>query len=61
MSYGYGGIWGLLILIADVCAIVAILHSNATTEKKVLWTVLVVLLPVLGFILWAFLGPRANR
>jgi hypothetical protein len=27
----------------------------------VLWTVLVILLPVLGFILWLIFGPRTNR
>jgi hypothetical protein len=26
-----------------------------------LWTVLVVVLPILGFILWFFLGPRTAR
>ena len=28
---------------------------------KVLWTVLVVLLPVLGFLIWLVAGPRTNR
>jgi hypothetical protein len=27
----------------------------------VLWTVLVVVLPLLGFILWYFFGPRTGR
>jgi len=54
-------LWGVLVLIADVWAIVNIFQSNADTTKKVLWTVLVVLLPVLGFILWFFLGPRTGR
>ena len=52
---------GILILIADIWAIVNIFQSNADTGRKVLWTVLVVLLPVLGFILWFFLGPRTGR
>lgn len=56
----YGGLWGLLVLIADVWAIVNILQSGADTGKKVLWVVLVVVLPVLGFILWYFLGPRTG-
>jgi len=54
-------LWGILILIADVWAIVNILQSAADTTKKVVWTVIVVLLPVLGFILWFFLGPRTGR
>jgi hypothetical protein len=56
-----GGIFGLLILIADVWAIVNIAQSSATTGKKVLWIVLVLVLPVLGLILWFLLGPRTGR
>ncbi len=57
----YNGLWGLLVLIADVWAIVNIFQSTATTAKKVLWTVLVIVLPVLGFLLWLVLGPRSGR
>jgi hypothetical protein len=57
----YGGIWGLLVLIADVWAIVNIIQSRATTGMKVLWVVIVVLLPVLGVILWYFIGPKTGR
>ncbi len=62
MEYqGIGGIGGIIVLIADVWAIVNILQSGADTGKKVIWTVLVILLPVLGFILWYFLGPKSGR
>jgi hypothetical protein len=57
----YGGLWGLIILIADVWAIVNILQSGKSTADKVIWTVVVLVLPVLGFILWFFLGPRTGR
>jgi succinate dehydrogenase/fumarate reductase cytochrome b subunit len=57
----YGGFGGFIVLIADVWAIVNILQSGASTADKVLWTVIVILLPILGFILWFFLGPRTNR
>ena len=53
--------WGILILSATFWAILNILQSAADTRKKVLWTVVVVVLPVLGFILWYFLGPRTGR
>lgn len=56
-----GGIIGLLVLIADVWAIVNIAQSNASTGTKVLWIVLVLILPVLGVILWFILGPRTGR
>jgi succinate dehydrogenase/fumarate reductase cytochrome b subunit len=57
----YQGIGGIIVLIADVWALVNILQSGADTAKKVIWTVLVIVLPVLGFILWYFLGPKTGR
>ena len=57
----YGGLWGLLVLIADIWAIVNIIQSSASTGKKVLWIVIVAVLPVLGFILWYFIGPKTGK
>lgn len=54
----YGGILGLLVLVLDVWAIVKIVQSGAGTGKKVLWIVLVLLFPIIGFLLWFFLGPK---
>ncbi|HJQ64244.1 MAG TPA: PLDc N-terminal domain-containing protein [Burkholderiales bacterium] len=58
MGIEVGGIFGLLILIADIWAIVNIVQSGASTGSKVLWIVVIVLLPVVGLILWLLLGPR---
>jgi hypothetical protein len=61
MGYHVNGIWGLLVLVADIWAIVNIFQSLKDTGAKVLWTVLVILLPVLGFIIWLIAGPRTSR
>jgi hypothetical protein len=61
MYYGYNGLFGLLVLIADVWAIVNVFQSNASTDRKVIWTVVVIVLPVLGFLIWLLAGPRTNR
>ena len=53
-----GGIIGLVILIADIWAIVKILGSGAETGSKVIWIVAIVLLPVLGLVLWLLFGPK---
>ena len=58
---GYNGILGLLVLVGDIWAVINILQSSATNEKKLLWTLVVVLLPLLGLILWFFLGPRDRK
>lgn len=52
------GVFGLLVLVADIWAIISTVQSSATTGRKVLWVVLILLLPLLGVILWFFLGPR---
>jgi len=54
-------LWGVLVLIADIWAIVNILQSAVDTTKKVLWVAVVILLPVLGFLLWFFVGPRTGK
>ena len=48
----------LLIFVADVWAVVQVMQSRESTGTKVLWIVLIVLLPVVGLIIWYFAGPR---
>ena len=61
MNLNVNSLWGLIVLAADIWAIVNIFQSSATTGAKVLWTLLVILLPVLGFIIWFFAGPKTAR
>ena len=61
MFSGYNSLWGLLILAGDIWAIINIFQSSVSNEKKLLWTLVVALLPVLGLILWFFLGPRDGK
>ena len=50
-------IFGIIILIADIFAILKIAKSSESTLMKVLWIVIVLVLPVLGLIAWFFAGP----
>lgn len=52
------GLLGLVILILDIWAIVKTIDSSGTTGSKVVWILLILVLPVLGFILWLLLGPK---
>lgn len=61
MNFGYGGIVGLLILAGDIWALINIFQSSASNEKKLIWILVVVLLPLLGLILWFLLGPRDRK
>lgn len=58
MGIEVGGILGLIILILDIWAIVKIFQSSASTGAKVLWTLLIIVLPVVGLIIWLLLGPK---
>jgi Phospholipase_D-nuclease N-terminal len=61
MRIEVGGFLGLLILIADVWAIVHVFGSRSSTGAKVLWTVLILIFPLGGFLIWLVLGPRSVR
>lgn len=54
------GIIGLLVLIADIYAIYHVLTSRASGLGKMLWTVCIVVFPVVGLIIWLVMGPRSG-
>ncbi|OSQ39340.1 PLDc N-terminal domain-containing protein [Thalassospira mesophila] len=58
---GFGGVLGIIILIADIWAIINVFGSGASLGAKILWTILILVLPVLGLIIWFFAGPRSGR
>ena len=49
---------GLLILVADIWAILNVIGSGTTTGKKVLWIVIILIFPVVGLIVWFLAGPK---
>jgi len=57
MTMGITGIGALLILIADVYAIVMIFQSPAKDIEKLLWCLAVLILPLIGVIAWYVAGP----
>lgn len=61
MSVEVNGILGLLLLIAIVYALIQIVQSSASTGRKVLWSVLVLVFPLIGVIIWFFIGPREGK
>lgn len=52
------GLGGLIVLALNLWAIISIIGSTASTGSKVLWSLLIIVLPVVGFIIWLFAGPR---
>jgi len=58
MGFEYGGIIGIIILALDIWAIVTTFQSGASTGAKILWTILILVLPVIGLLLWLLAGPK---
>lgn len=58
MGIEIAGLGGLILLVLNVWAFVSIIGSGASTGAKVLWCLLIWLLPLLGFIIWFIAGPR---
>jgi hypothetical protein len=56
-----GGLFALLILIADLWAVVNVLGSRASLAGKVLWVLAILVLPLLGLLVWLVAGPRASH
>jgi len=53
-------IGALLLLAADVWAIYNVWQSGEETLKKVLWSAGIFFFPIVGLIIWYFMGPKAD-
>jgi hypothetical protein len=60
MGVGYG-LFGLVILVLDIWGILNVIGSRAAIGVKLLWILLIVILPVIGLIFWFLAGPRGVR
>ncbi|PYQ33069.1 MAG: hypothetical protein DMF55_12315 [Acidobacteria bacterium] len=52
---------GLAVLVLDVIALVSLLKSSADSGTKILWALLIILLPVVGMILFFLMGPGRRK
>lgn len=53
------GVLGVLILIADIAAVVSVVTGQGSSTHKVFWTLMIILLPILGLILYLLFGRSA--
>ena len=51
------GIGGLIVLVLNIYAIVMIVQSSAKGIEKLIWSLVVFLLPLIGLVIWYFAGP----
>jgi hypothetical protein len=61
MEINVTGIGGFILLALDLWAIISVIGSGASTGSKVVWVLVILFLPLVGFIAWLIFGPRASR
>jgi hypothetical protein len=55
------GIGGFILLALVIWAIISVVGSRVSTGSKVVWVLVLLFLPLLGFIAWLLFGPRSGR
>ncbi|MGB0659367.1 MAG: PLD nuclease N-terminal domain-containing protein [Mangrovicoccus sp.] len=55
------GLAALVLLALDIWALISILRSGLPLGHKVLWSLFVLLFPLIGFLVWLFAGPGAYK
>jgi Phospholipase_D-nuclease N-terminal len=56
----YNDIFTLVVVILWIWAIISLLTSNASPPAKVLWLLLILILPIIGSILYFIIEPRGS-
>lgn len=51
-------ILSLILLIVNIWAILSVFKSSAETIAKVIWTILILTMPIYGLLIWYLLGPK---
>ncbi|RKQ69586.1 phospholipase D-like protein [Litorimonas taeanensis] len=56
-----GGLLGFIHLALSLWAIISVINSKASGLGKVIWILFVLFFPVIGLIIWFFIGPKSAR
>lgn len=51
---------GVIQLLLIIWAVMGIMQSGASTGEKLVWVIIVILLPIVGFIIWYLIGPGSK-
>jgi hypothetical protein len=50
------GIGSLIVLVLDIICILQVVQSRMDSMKKLVWVLVILILPILGPILWLLIG-----
>ena len=56
----FSGLIFIIVFALDVWAIAQIINSGAEKVSKIIWVIVVAVLPVAGLIAWYIAGPKAD-
>lgn len=59
MGFEYSGLLGIIILVLDIWAIIQIVQGGGSTGRKLLWILVILLLPVIGLLIWFLAGRKS--
>ncbi len=54
-------LFGIITFLLDVWAIISIVNSTAERRQKIIWVLVVAILPLLGFLAWLVAGPKPDK
>ncbi len=50
-----------ILLLVDLWAIVSVFRSDKSDGTKIMWSLVIVALPLVGLIIWGIVGPRGIK
>ena len=53
-------IFGIVVLALDIWALMNVWQSPSSSVSKLVWTLAIVILPVIGFVAWLLFGPKGG-
>lgn len=61
MSIETAGLVAVIIMALDIWAATAVIGARRSWRVKLVWILLLLLLPLVGFLVWLLAGPRPER
>lgn len=61
MMDNLSGWLAVIVLVLDVLAVVLVWRSHIEVGRKIVWSLVIVLLPVVGLIMWAVAAARIGK
>jgi hypothetical protein len=51
---------GIITLLLVIWALIGILQSSASPVEKLIWVIIILVIPLIGFLLWYLIGPGSK-